>query len=95
MWEKEKNARSGMNCGFWGQGQTEPPSAFLEATKEPVQKEEAVCVSFISSETQWHGLQSPFWHLGNKQHYFVIPGPLPVMVHLAPLPVMAGGDQEG
>lgn len=43
MWGREKNAHSGMNCGFWGQGQTEPPSALLEATKELVQREETAC----------------------------------------------------
>jgi hypothetical protein len=43
MWGRERNAPSGMSCGFWGQGQTEPTSALLEATKGPVQRE-MLCV---------------------------------------------------
>lgn len=49
---RERNAPSGMNCGFLGQGQTEPTSAFLEATKGPIQREETVCISFVWSGTQ-------------------------------------------
>lgn len=70
MWGRERNVPSGMNCGFWGQGQTEPPSAFLEATKRPVQREETERISFVWSGTQQHRIQSPFWHLGNKKILF-------------------------
>lgn len=35
---RERNAHSGMNCGFRGQGQTEQHSGFLEPMRDPIQK---------------------------------------------------------
>lgn len=77
-----------------GQGQTEPISAFLEATKGPIQRERTVCISLVWSGTQQHRIQSPFWNIGNKQYYDTMPSPLPVTAHLCSL-VKAGLGGRG
>ena len=40
MWGRERNANLGMNCGYWGWGQTVLPSAFPEPAEGLRPKEE-------------------------------------------------------
>ena len=40
MWGRERNARLGMNCGYWGQGQAVLHSVFPEPTEGPCPKGE-------------------------------------------------------
>lgn len=55
IWGRERNAHSGMNCGFRGQGQTEQRSAFLEPMRDPIQ-EGRCCMSQLSSGQKFEAI---------------------------------------
>lgn len=61
MWGRERNAHSGMNCGYWGQ--TEHHPAFLEPTEGPLPEGEIQHESaqfWSKAGGLWRGRSSPF-----------------------------------